>query len=139
MALTTTELAEFTKRARGLMNDGGDHWMQGEYKEYDHDDDLYRFCSIGAVREIFFDTGDVEGVDVEDPRYKRIVAALADAVREELKAGRYTPVRQDIRDRTLAGIDHEGMVIEFNDYASTTWADVERVFKRAEQTLAEAA
>lgn len=137
MALTTTELAEFTKRSRELMNDGGEHWMKGEYKEFD-DYDTLRFCSIGAVREILFDPDDVENVDIGDGRYKRIVKALAEAVREELKAGRYNPERH-ILERTLAGIDHEGIVIEFNDFAETSWADVERIFRRAEQTLAEAA
>lgn len=141
MALTTTELAEFTRRSRELMNDGGEHWMKGEYKEFD-DFDMLRFCSVGAVRETMF--GDADGLDVDilDQRYQRVIRALAEAVREELKAGRYEPHTDAQRSRTLhiATPDiAETVVIDFNDNDRTRWEDVERVFKRAEQTLAAAA
>lgn len=134
MALTTTELAEFTKRARELMNDGGEHWMKGEYKQWHDSEALLRYCSIGAIRETLFDG--VDDVDINDPQYKRIVKALATAVRDEVKEGRYEPPlnRRDVV-LALAG-DHEGIVIDFNDHDMTTWQDVERVFKRAEVLLA---
>ena len=139
MALTTTELAEFTKRSRELMNDGGDHWMKGEYKEYD-DYNTLRFCAVGAVREVFFDDAEGYGVDTTDPKYARVIQALADAVREELKVGRYKPI-ESARVQALSfhsTEQAESVVITFNDYDTTTWADVERVFKRAEETLAAA-
>ena len=130
MALTTTEVAEFARRSRELMNDQGRHWVKGEYKEYD-DHDVVTYCSVGAVRQTIF--GDTEDVDVSDVRYMRVLYALDEAVREEHSAGRYMP------NGGVFSTDAEANVIGFNDHGPTEWSDVERVFKRAEQILADEA
>lgn len=133
MALTTTELAEFARRSRELMNSQGKHWIKGDYKSYgdDYTADA-RYCSVGAVRETIF--GETEDICQHDPRYQAVLNALDDAIREEMRAGRYIPVAG-----RLSG-DPETVIVNFNDDAATTWPDVERVFRRAEEILsAEAA
>ena len=140
MALTTTELAEFARLSKELMNDGGAHWIKGEFLMYD-DHDMRTFCSIGAVRQTIL--GDAEGIAIyDDPRYGRVVQALAAAVREELAAGRYKPANHSTKTRALMtdpSVEYaETVVIDFNDAPGTEWADVERIFNRAEQTLAAA-
>lgn len=116
MALTTTEVAEFARRAHKLLNDGGSHWTKGEYVRG------ARFCLIGAVRQSLF--GEAQGVAVNegDPRFVAIVAALADAIRALF------PTRV---------VEHSNVdiVIAFNDDDATVWEDVEAVLLRAEGIL----
>ena len=116
MALTTTEVAEFARRAHRLLNDGGSHWMKGQYVFGEN------FCLIGAVRQSLF--GEAQGfrVDESDPRFVTIVAALAGAVRALF------PERV---------VEHRNVdiVIAFNDHDMTVWEDVEAVLLRAENTL----
>ena len=70
MALTTTELAEFARLSKELMNDGGAHWIKGEFLMYD-DHDMRTFCSIGAVRQTILaaDRSITEGIKWNSPSF----------------------------------------------------------------------
>lgn len=116
MALTTTEVAEFARRAHELLNDGGSHWTKGSYVLSG------RFCLIGAVRQSIFGEADGYKVNESDPRFISIVLALANAVRA------LYPSRVTDHDNT-------SIVINFNDHDETTWEDVEAVLQYAEAEL----
>lgn len=124
MALTTTEVAEFARQARELMNDGGDHWTQGDYVTLDLGG-VRRFCMIGAVRHSLFGEADGDQVNESDPRFIAITYALKDAIRELFPNRAGTPAK-----------DATSVVIDFNDDDDTTWEDVEVVLRHAEKALA---
>lgn len=124
MALTTTEVAEFARRAHELLNDGGSHWMKGRYVSRAVGGDI-RYCLIGALRQSIFGTAEGIGVREDDTRFRRVVAALVQAI-EELYPG---------RGRVNNALTNTDRVITFNDYPDTTWDEVEAVLKRAEAIL----
>jgi hypothetical protein len=124
MALTTTELAEFARRARELMNDSGRHWVQGSYQLGSS------FCSIGALRKSLF--GEAQGgfyINEGDSRFIAITHALAEAIEEKYPA---FVTKQEDEHGEVKDVD---LVINFNDDEETKWEDVERIFMRAEEIL----
>ena len=122
MALTTTEVAEFARRAHGLLNDGGSHWTKGAYREMRVGGE--RFCLIGAVRQSVFGAAEGYNVNENDPRFQTIVEALVTAIGERF------PNRRD-----GMALSRSDLVIQFNDHDDTTWGDVEAVLTRAEEIL----
>lgn len=127
MALTTTEVAEFARRTHELLNDEGSHWTKGHYVQ-EGVGGVQRFCLIGAVRKSIF--GEAQGytVNESDPRFMRIVDALAEAIDALFPTREYGERPWNQTDR----------VINFNDHDETTWADVEAVLNRAEEILGRA-
>ena len=113
---TSQEVRNVLLQALALMNEKGQHWVRGHYrqtirhrnKEGEWEKEV-SFCSVGAVREL----------TVGKRRLRRaVLKALAGSLSSNYRYG------------TI-----EGRITSWNDSPSRRWADIEKGFTEAVKTV----
>lgn len=119
MALDMTpdqQAAKLLQQAQLLMNEGGKHWGKGSFRNSDGGYENYRYCAVGALREVL--SPGATGVPTHNPIFRRAVVSLARIVNSSLPP--------------KSGIDEAlNAIYEWNDAPEREWGEVRKAFTRA--------
>ena len=125
MTTVDRKAARMLIRARRLLNDGGKHWIKGNFKR-DIKPGVVGYCSVGALLHVRDSKPDLSDPDA----YERAMRMLADTVFETYAEEAAVEDAYDVNEE-----DSETIITTWNDQGNRTWNDIDEAFRKSALAL----